>query len=85
MSANRKSSKPKPGTSREYLLMRLEQGGHVELLNAVRARRLSTYAAAEAAGIIRRPPPPGGIFLGSQNARRRREWAIMMAFRAAAK
>jgi hypothetical protein len=84
MPANR-NSPPKPGSNRAYLLYRLERDGHRELLAAVHGRRLSAYAAAEAAGIIKRPPPPGGVSVGSGNQRRRRDWAIYQALKAPAK
>jgi hypothetical protein len=79
MPDNHKPSKPKAGTGRAYLLMRLEQGGHRELLAAVQNQMLSVYAAAIEAGIIKRPPSSGG---GSGNARRRRNAAVFKAFRA---
>jgi len=67
----------RPGTGRAYLLDRLERGGHVELLAAVEAGALSAFAAAVEAGIVRRPRPLG---TGSENARKRREYAIARAF-----
>src|SRR5262249_58146600 len=42
------------GTSVEYLCDRLERGGHHALLEGVRGRRISAYAAAVEAGIVRR-------------------------------
>ena len=69
--------RPRPGTGRAYLLDRLERGGHVELLAAVEDGTLSAFAAAVEAGIVRRPRPLG---TGSENARKRREYAIAQAF-----
>ena len=63
------SRKPN-GTNRDYILNRLERDGHHVLLDAVRYRRISAYAAGVAAGYYRRRP----TLLGgeSQQARRRR-------------
>jgi hypothetical protein len=72
----RRSSRLRPGTGREYLIGRLEKGGHRELLAAVRADLISAYAAACEVGIVKRPRPLGS---GSLNQRRRREFAISRA------
>jgi hypothetical protein len=64
------------GNSIEYLTKRLQQGGHLDLLAAVERCELSTYAAAEAAGIVKRRPVTGG---GSENQARRRNWAVLRA------
>jgi hypothetical protein len=64
------------GNSVEYLTKRLRDGGHAELLAAVESGELSTYGAAEAAGIVRRRPVVGG---GSENQARRRAWAVLRA------
>jgi len=42
------------GTSVEYLCDRLERSGHHALLEGVRSRRISAYAAAVEAGFVRR-------------------------------
>jgi hypothetical protein len=70
---------PRPGTSRPYLIFRLQQGGHHELLAAVEARRLSAYAAAVQAGIVRRPE--ARLTRGNSNRRKRIDFAIRRAFR----
>jgi hypothetical protein len=68
---------PPRGTGRAYLLYRLQHGGHAELLAAVRAGKLSVYAAACEVGIVKRPTPSGA---GSPNMAKRRAYAIAMAF-----
>jgi hypothetical protein len=68
---------PRPGTSRAYLLDRLERAGEVELLAAVEAGTLSAFAAAVEAGIVRRPVPNGR---GSTNEAKRRAFAIARAY-----
>jgi hypothetical protein len=47
------------GTSREYLLRRLEQAGEVDLVQAVHNRVVSAHAAAIHAGILRPRPTLG--------------------------
>jgi hypothetical protein len=69
--------RPRPGTSRAYLLDRLERAGEVELLAAVEAGSLSAFAAAVEAGIVRRPVPNGR---GSTNMAKRRAFAIARVF-----
>jgi len=64
------------GNSVEYLTKRLRDSGELELLGAVERGELSTYAAAEAAGIVKRRPVTGG---GSENQARRRRWAVHLA------
>jgi hypothetical protein len=66
------------GHSREYLLSRLERDGHVELLAAIAAGTISVFAAACEVGYVRRPEPTGR---GSPNARKRRDWAILRAYK----
>jgi hypothetical protein len=56
----------------------LEHGGHAELLAAVRAGRLSPYAACVELGYRKRREPTGR---GSPNARKRIDWAIFKAYR----
>ena len=46
--------KTRGGTSREYLLRRLERDGRHELLDGVRNREITVHAAAVEAGYIRR-------------------------------
>jgi hypothetical protein len=67
----------RPGTSRAYLLDRLERAGEVELLAAVEDGAISVFAAAVEAGIVRRPVPSGQ---GSTNEAKRREFAIRRAY-----
>jgi len=69
--------RPMRGNSREYLLQRLERDGFTELVEAIERGELSTYAAAVEVGYRKRPEPTGR---GSENERRRREWAIRKAF-----
>jgi len=66
------------GTSREYLCGRLRKEGHFALLAAVERGDLSAYAAAEEAGFVTRRPT---LERGSQNALRRRMFAIRNALR----
>jgi hypothetical protein len=66
------------GNSAAYLRSRLERDGHVELLQAIDNGTLSTYAAGVEAGYTKRPEPLGS---GSPNARKRREWAVVRAYR----
>src|SRR5262245_196679 len=66
------------GTSREYLTSRLRKEGHFALLAAVERGDLSAYAAAEEAGFVTRRPT---LERGSQNALRRRMFAVRNALR----
>jgi hypothetical protein len=66
------------GNSREYLFQRLQRDGFVELIKAIESGALSVYAAACEAGYRTRPEPTGR---GSENARKRRNWAILKAYR----
>src|SRR5262249_55844682 len=63
-------------TSKSYLVKRLHDIGRHDLLAAVAAGELSTYAAAEAAGLIKRPAVSGR---GSQNQQKTRYWAVLRA------
>ena len=56
------------GTSVEYLQRRLEKAGRFDLLEAIARLEISTYHAAELAGIIRRKPTLG---LRDHEAKRR--------------
>jgi hypothetical protein len=47
------------GTSIEYLTDRLQRAGRFDLLEAVADRRISTFFAAEIAGIVKRRPTLG--------------------------
>jgi len=47
------------GTSTEYLQDRLRRAGRADLLEAIADGRISTYHAAEIAGIVRRRPTLG--------------------------
>jgi len=59
------------GTSVEYLTGRLQRAGRTDLLEAIADKRISTYFAAEIAGIIRRKPTQGR----SNHAAKRRLFA----------
>jgi hypothetical protein len=71
--------RPMRGNSREYLLDRLKRDGFDELVAAIEGRELSTYAAAVEVGYRKRPEPTGR---GSENAAKRRMWAIHRAYQA---
>jgi hypothetical protein len=62
------------GTSVENLCQRLERGGHHALLEGVRSRRISAYAAAVDAGIVKRRKT--SVVDGNHNLTRRREHAM---------
>jgi len=66
------------GTSVEYLTRRLQQAGRVDLLDAIAHRRLSVFAAAEAAGFLTRRPVTGR---GSSNAAKRRRFQVQALLR----
>jgi hypothetical protein len=66
------------GTSREYLCGRLRKGGHFALLAAVERGDISAFAAAEECGYVTRRLISGG---GSENATKRRLYALRMALR----
>src|SRR5262249_29131200 len=66
------------GTSREYLLSRLRKNGHFALVRAVENGDLSAFQAAEHCGYVTRRPIAGG---GSENAARRRTYALARALR----
>jgi hypothetical protein len=59
------------GTSIEYLRFRLQKAGRFDLLEAIERLQISTYYAAEIAGIIRRKPTRGM----NDNAAKRRAFA----------
>ena len=63
-------------TSVAYLRKRLNDIERHDLLAAVEAGHISTFAAAEEAGLIKRPPVGGN---GSENQAKKRAWAIMKA------
>jgi hypothetical protein len=63
------------GTSRTYLLDRLNRAGRADLLNAIANGDLSVHGAAAAAGFVRQRPTLGG----TSNQARRRHWATMRA------
>jgi hypothetical protein len=71
--------RPMRGNSREYLLDRLKRDGFDELVEAIEGGELSTYAAAVEVGYRKRPEPTGR---GSDNAAKRRMWAIHKAYQA---
>jgi hypothetical protein len=60
------------GTSVEYLQDRIRRAGRDDLLEAIARGQISTYHAAELAGIIKRRPIAG---TGSPNAAKRRAFA----------
>jgi hypothetical protein len=66
------------GTSREYLLGRLHKAGRIDLLEAVAGGKISTFAAAEAAGFVHRRPVLG---TGSPNAAKRRRFQLQALLR----
>jgi hypothetical protein len=47
------------GTSTQYLQHRLRRAGREDLLEAIGRRQISTYHAAEIAGIVKRRPTLG--------------------------
>jgi hypothetical protein len=61
------------GTSISYLTKRLRDLGRHDLLAGVETGRISTYAAAEAAGLVTRRPIKGG---GSSNQTKRRRFQL---------
>src|SRR2546429_2995329 len=61
------------GTSREYLLDRLERAGRTDLLDGIARGQITVLMAAEAAGFYRRPIPTGR---GSPNGTKRRRFAL---------
>jgi hypothetical protein len=63
-------------TSVAYLTKRLRDIGRHDLLRAIECNELSTYAAAEAAGIVKRRPVTGN---GSENQSKTRAWAVARA------
>jgi hypothetical protein len=65
-------------TSVAYLRKRLTDIGRQDLLDAAERGEISTFAAAEEAGLVRRQAVLG---TGSENAAKRRAWAIMKATR----
>jgi hypothetical protein len=66
------------GTSKAYLLDRLEKAERFDLLEGISRGRISVLAAAEAAGFFRRPAPTGR---GSPNAAKRRRFQIQALLR----
>jgi hypothetical protein len=66
------------GTSVTYLTDRLRRAERFDLLDLVARGRISTYAAAEAAGFLKRRPTPGG---GSPNAAKRRRFELQALLR----
>src|SRR5262249_44093296 len=60
-------------TSVAYLRKRLADVGRQDLLDAAEAGLISTFAAAEEAGLVRRR---GGLGTGSPNATKRGAWGI---------
>jgi hypothetical protein len=61
-------------TSVAYLRKRLAAIGRHDLLAAADAGEISTFAAAEEAGLVKRQPVTGN---GSENEAKRRAWALM--------
>src|SRR5262249_45927539 len=56
-----------------FLRKRLRDIGRYDLLEAAEAGEISTFAAAEEAGLVTRRPVTGN---GSENAAKRRYWAL---------
>jgi hypothetical protein len=48
------------GTSKQYIVERLEREGHTALLEAVRNGQITALTAAASLGWVQRPPPMGG-------------------------
>jgi hypothetical protein len=67
-------------TSVAYLRKRLADIGRHDLLEACENGLVSTYAAAEEAGLVKRAEPVG---TGSENAAKRRYWALAKITRGA--
>src|SRR5262249_47562912 len=63
-------------TSRSHLIKRLRDLGRDDLLDAIAAREISAFCAAEYAGIVKRQPTLGR---GSGNQERRRHYALARA------
>src|SRR5262249_4559680 len=68
-------------TSVAYLRKRLADVGRQDLLDAAERGEISTYAAAEEAGLVRRPEIQGN---GSPNQAKTRAWALARITRQAA-
>jgi hypothetical protein len=68
------------GTSKAYLLDRLERMGRRDLLDGVAQGKISALMAAEAAGIYVRPTPTGR---GSPNVSKRKRFALQRLLREA--
>ena len=66
------------GTSRAYLLDRLQKAERFDLLEGVARGRISVLTAAEAAGFVRRRPTTGR---GSPNAAKRRRFELQALLR----
>jgi hypothetical protein len=66
------------GTSRQYLVDRLQKAERFDLLEGVASGRISVLAAAEAAGFVRRRPVTGR---GSPNAAKRRRFQLQALLR----
>jgi len=66
------------GTSRAYLLDRLQKAGRFDLLEGIARGRISVLTAAEAAGFVRRRPATGR---GSPNAAKRRRFQLQALLR----
>jgi hypothetical protein len=61
------------GSNREYLIRKLEEAGHHDLVAAIENKQVSAFACAEALGWRKRQPIQG---TGSPNAAKRRAWAL---------
>jgi hypothetical protein len=68
------------GSSRAYLLDRLERMGRRDLLDGVARGQITVLMAAEAAGFYRRPTPTGR---GSPNVAKRKRFALQRLLREA--
>lgn len=61
------------GSSYGYILARLARDGRRDLLEGIRSRKISAYAAGVEAGYCKRPEPRG---TGSENQARARDLAL---------
>jgi hypothetical protein len=61
------------GAGRAYILARLRRDGHIRLIEAINAKKVSPFAVAVELGWVKRPLNIGG---GSDNEEKRRAWAF---------
>jgi hypothetical protein len=70
---NSRVSLKRYGNNPDYICARLLRDRRFDLLEGVRSGKISAYAAAEEMNYIKRPEPLG---TGSENAAKRRAWAM---------